>query len=165
MVGSSLVSGFGTSNEVTHAFAYTGGKMIDLGSLGGTFSEGEGCNNHGVVVGDSLLAGDQIQNAYVYRNGVMTDLGTLGGQDSIAHAINDRGVIVGSSDTASGQQDAFIDQNGVMTDLNSLIPANSGYVLYRGIAINNKGQIVVQAYLADDPTRTIIVLRLNPMGH
>lgn len=37
---------------------------------------------------------------------------------------------------------AFLDRNGAWIDLNTLIPANSGWVLVNASAINNAGQIV-----------------------
>ena len=92
----------------------------------------------------------------------MTDLETLGGPDGFAHSINDRGVVVGSADVPSGVLHAFIYQNGVMTDLNSLIPANSGYILVRGVAINNKGQILAEATPADAPNSAYFAVLLNP---
>ncbi len=56
--------------------------VIDLGTLGGTFSETGGISDSGWVQGDSSLPGDIYEHAYLWRNGVMTDLGTLGGPDS-----------------------------------------------------------------------------------
>ena len=59
----------------------------------------------------------------------MTDLGTLGGQESVAAAINDKGAVVGDSLTSTSAIHGFIDQHGRMVDLNSLIPAESGFVI------------------------------------
>jgi probable HAF family extracellular repeat protein len=68
----------------------------------------------------------------------MTDLGTLaGGEASEAYAINDHGVVVG----ASGGR-AFIYREGAMVDLNSLLPAESGWVLTTASGINDAGEIV-----------------------
>jgi probable HAF family extracellular repeat protein len=59
-------------------------RVIDLGTLGGTFGYAGGLNIWGSVVGGSTLAGDTAQHAYIWRNGQMTDLGTLGGLNSDA---------------------------------------------------------------------------------
>ena len=50
------VTGYATTagDAAAHAFLYSGGKMIDLGSLGGT-SEGLALNNAGQVVGEAYL--------------------------------------------------------------------------------------------------------------
>jgi len=159
VVGSSLIPVPNTSNEFfAHAFAYSNGRMKDLGTLsGGSVSEADGVNDQGAVVGSSEIAGGS-DHPFLYKNGTMTDLGTLGGPNGFAHSINDRGVIVGSADVPSGVLHAFVYKNGVMTDLNSLIPSNSGYVLVRGLAINNKGQILAEAYAENAPYGPFAVL-------
>ena len=60
--------------------AYSGGTMIDLGTLGGTYSYANGINNKGQIVGYSLTASGQ-DHAFLYSGGKMTDLGTLGGTE------------------------------------------------------------------------------------
>jgi probable HAF family extracellular repeat protein len=78
--------------------------LTDLGTLGGTFSQGFGVNDKGWVVGFSTTEGDVGLHAFLWRDGVMTDLGTLGGSDplpySLALSINNRGEIVGFSETS-----------------------------------------------------------------
>jgi probable HAF family extracellular repeat protein len=82
--------------------------MIDLGTLGGSFSTAEGINDRGVVVGASAVATDNRSHAFVWTLETgMVDLGTLGGLDSWAHAISDDGVVVGNSQTTSGENHAF----------------------------------------------------------
>jgi len=72
----------------------------------------------------------------------MSDLGTLGGDFSLANRINNRGQVVGLSRTKDGEMHAILWQSGVMTDLNSLIPADSGWVLVEATDINRHGEIV-----------------------
>ncbi len=71
---------------------------IDLGSLGGSVSEGWAVNAKGLVVGRSSMAGDpSAYHAFAWSpESGMTDLGTLGGESS-ANAVTDGGVIAGYS--------------------------------------------------------------------
>jgi probable HAF family extracellular repeat protein len=55
--------------------------VVDLGTLGGTFTAPGGMSNSGWVEGWATLA-DGNEHAFLWHNGVMTDLGTLGGPNS-----------------------------------------------------------------------------------
>src|SRR6266487_2716647 len=110
--------------------------IIDLGTLGGTYSAGQAINQRGQIVGESLTASGEV-HAFLWQDGTMTDLGTLGGTYSSARGINDLGQVVGSSTTASGELHAFLWQDGTMTDLTPLIKTFSS-----AQSINNRGQIV-----------------------
>jgi probable HAF family extracellular repeat protein len=79
----------------------------------------------------------------------------------VATAINDKGAVVGAATTTTGAVHGFIDQHGRMVDLNSLIPANSGFVITVAAGINDRGQIVAQGYEASAPI-THLALLLNP---
>jgi probable HAF family extracellular repeat protein len=76
-------------------FVWDKGRMIDLGTLGGTFGQPNWINSRGQVVGSSNVAGDQSYHGFLWDRGVLTDLGTLGGTYSYAAWINDGGDIAG----------------------------------------------------------------------
>jgi probable HAF family extracellular repeat protein len=113
--------------------------VLDLGTLGGTYSNASAVNASGQVVGGSeTAAGAGYNHAFLWQNGAMTDLGTLGGPRSGATDINDAGQIVGLSIPAGATMShAFLWQNGGMTDLGTL-----GGDFSNAQAINNHGQIV-----------------------
>jgi probable HAF family extracellular repeat protein len=120
--------------------------MIDIGTIGGRYSQANGINNRGQVVGYSTTRFpaflDEITpwHAFVWENGKWTDLGTLGGpnSNSVAAGINDGGQVVGWYDFGDPvQTHAFLWQDGKMTDLGTL-----GGTVVQAYAINNRGQVV-----------------------
>jgi probable HAF family extracellular repeat protein len=148
-----------TAGGDRHAFAWRGGRMVDLGTLGGATSVvGDvlapgglfqanvadlAINDRGDVVGTSETASGDL-HAFLWRDGRMRDLGTLGGPSSRAAAVNERGQVVGYSETASGDQHAFLWDRGRMTDLGALLgttPAGQP-VWSRATAVNDRGQVV-----------------------
>lgn len=101
-------------------FLWENGKMVDLGTLGGTCGIPEWINDRGQVVGYSFLVGDQVAHAFRWTRATgMQDLGTLGGTLVTASMINDFGQIAGGSTLADGQLDAFL-WDGRMHDLGAL---------------------------------------------
>jgi probable HAF family extracellular repeat protein len=137
----------------THAFLWTPftpngstGAMIDLGSLGGAQASATGINASGVVIGNAQTS-DGAWHAFMWTplspngtSGTMTDLGTFGGTSTYTYGINDSNQFVGYG-YAAGVEHAFIYSGNSLADLNNLIPAGSGWVLYRAFSINNRGQI------------------------
>lgn len=111
--------------------------VVDLGTLGGNYSQAYAINNSGQVVGVATLAGGQ-EHAFLYQNGSMVDLGTLGGSYSQATAINNGGVIVGTTADSTGHPLGFIYTNGAMTAL----PALPNTTIIHVNGINDFGQVV-----------------------
>src|SRR6476659_7202068 len=70
--------------------------VYNLGTLGGTYSDGYGINTSGQVAGWSFKSGNGASHAFRYdgapgAGGVMRDLGTLGGTNSYGKAVNASG--------------------------------------------------------------------------
>lgn len=130
-------------------FLWEEGRMIDLGTFGGTcgvvgsFSGGSGkaINSRGQVIGTSNFAGNKAHHAFLWNEGALSDLGTLGGDNSEAFWINDAGEIVGRADMpGSKSHHAFLWKNGVMKDLG--VP--HGQTCSTAIEINAKSQIIIE---------------------
>ena len=123
-----------------YGFFWDSGKMMDLGTLGGSCTFTYALNNHGQVVGQSNLSGDQTSHPYIWeRKKKMKDLGTLGGTYGYASWINDSGAVIGTA-TEQGDQAlvAFFWKHGVISNLGTL-PGNG---CSTADAINSQGQIV-----------------------
>jgi hypothetical protein len=58
-------------------------RVVNLGNLSGTVSEGNTLNNIGWAMGAADLAGDTIEHATIWIYGLRFDLGTLGGPTAI----------------------------------------------------------------------------------
>ena len=131
----------------SHAFEWSAALgMKDLGTLaGGTTSIAYAINSSGVMAGQSNSGGSPNPWHAVMWNAArkIQDLGILsGGTYSGAFGVNDSDEVVGYGDISTGAPHAFLwTQAAGVRDLNSLIPANSGWVLIYANAINRLGQI------------------------
>src|SRR5215471_3510619 len=100
-----------TGIPTSHPYLWDNGKMIDLGTLGGTLTGadvglGVQCvNNAGQVAGVSFLAGNSGWHAFLWEHGVMRDLGAFGGDNSQATWLNINGDVVGEADLPAANPD------------------------------------------------------------
>jgi probable HAF family extracellular repeat protein len=129
------------AGEIAYCGQYT---LTDLGTLGGTTSNGYDINNNGQVVGQSRTAGNSVGHAFLYSGGVMTDLGS-GPEPSTAYSINDSGQAVGTINAGGSWSTAVLYSGGTMTSLGS----------GEGASINNSGQVA--GYTTNtNPTRAFL---------
>ena len=121
--------------------------IYNLGTLGGSASQGYAINASGQVTGVSYPTGSTVWHAFLYSGtpgsgGAMANLGTLGGSSSYSFAINDGRQVVGYSDISGNTEyHAFIyggtpGSGGSMADLGTLGGAYSA-----AYAINAGGQV------------------------
>src|SRR5918994_5105252 len=106
-------------------------RAVDLGTLGGNFSQAFGISPAGQVVGWSSTAEGDF-HAFLWEKGIMTDLGALFGGDGVATGINPAGHVVGHS---AGH--VFLWSKGIITDLGTL---GGSHAFASGI--NPAGQVV-----------------------
>ena len=150
---------------IQHAFAWSNGRLTDLGALPGQndsaiFER----NSDGVGVGtsenglDDPNTGTAAQDAVMFKHGRVINLVTLpGGAESFAQDINDQGQVAG--DSSNGTPDpyslfgwgtetrGFVWQNGAMHDLGTL--GGPDALQYN---LNARGQIAGESYTNDTPS-------------
>lgn len=127
------------------------GKMMDLGSLGGTLGAPNALNNRGQVVSVSTVPGDTSGHPFLWAEpGPMQDLGTFGGNSGVATWINDAGDVVGLASLPGDQLfHAFLWNDGVKTDLGTL-DGDSSSVAH---GLNSKRQVVGSSVNGNGATR------------
>jgi probable HAF family extracellular repeat protein len=145
--GGQIVGTYNISPALTvdsqRPFLFSNGKMIALGTLGGSSGNATAINALGDVAGYSQAANLQ-NHAFIYSQGTMKDLGVpAGALFSLASSINNLGQVVGSY--GGGTQNiggGFVYSDGVMKSLAALIDPKSPWTIDDGLLINNQGQIL-----------------------
>ena len=149
-----FMNGFTPAATQARAFLWKGGKLRDLGTLGGNDAAAFAINGSGIIYGMSYTdtsANDSTglprTHPFLWKNGSMLDLGTLGGTlattGSFAYGpwgsvLNDSGQAIGTSTLAGDEVwHAFLWDKGKMIDLGTLGGDNS-----EPLAISERGWVV-----------------------
>ncbi len=152
-----------------HAFLYSQGTMVDLGTLVGSAgsSYAFGINNEGQAVGQSSVSTRTTEmDAVLFWQGNITNLNPLVGLEgnSAIFSINDNlsagniGQIVGLSfpNESPTYGQAFIYLNGTLTNIGKIICLSEGYFKASNtVEINNAGQVI--GYCADIKSSSEII--------
>jgi len=138
-------SSFNNGNQ--HAVSWSSsGAITDLGTVGGTQSGANAINDAGVVAGFATTV-DEASHAVLWKGGAVTDLGTAGMVGAVALGLNNVGQTVGFAYV--DESHAILWNGGTAIDLNNYLSASlvkQGWVLEEATGINDKGQIVGDAF-------------------
>jgi probable HAF family extracellular repeat protein len=118
--------------------------MVDLGTLGGSFSGARAVSESGQIVGDSSLPGDSDYHAFSWTAaGGMVDIHSPGAAGSEAVAVNSNGQVVGTSYYAWPRDEyrGFSwTAKGGLVDLGRLGSLGNTETIVFGV--NDRGQVV-----------------------
>ena len=128
-VGAIVCGEAATVDGARHAFVTSNGGLIDLGTLGGTYSAAINCSDPSgrFALGESSVSDDSATHAVSWSDRVITDLGTLGGTES--RALRERFFfplqIFGESRTVDGDLHPVRWWFGWLSDLAHVLGAES----------------------------------------
>jgi probable HAF family extracellular repeat protein len=132
----------GPSVAGTSTITDMGYTLIDLGTLGGSWSRTIAINDKGQVIGWFIFYGDPIaEHAFLYSKWTMTDLGNLGHP----FYINDKGQWIGYSSWVPPYP-AFLYSDGIKTNLTQVVFDLFLVDKFQGNGINKAGQIIGTGY-------------------
>jgi probable HAF family extracellular repeat protein len=138
--------------DATHAFVYRQGRMTDLGTLPGPYTDsfGEGINDAGQVVGTARYQQGELVVTTAFLWDSAGGMRPLLGSPSTAVSVNNVGQVVGSRGTPPR---AYLYSDGRVTDLGDLGGRSSG-----AHALNYSGQVVGSSRLPLTPSPAHAVL-------
>jgi probable HAF family extracellular repeat protein len=144
-----------------HAFLWRDAKLHDLGTLGGANSQAWAVNDDGIVVGKSdFSASSTDHRAFRWSHGMLQDLGAPAGQPcSTAYSINSSGQIVGDSGICGvGGQGWIWRDGGPIVALQTLVSADTEFIIAGAVSINDRGEIVATGILPNGDQHVIVLV-------
>lgn len=141
-----VAGGYETVNGQLHAFDWSNGHLVDLGTLGGSWGSANALNSSGQLAGTSSTRSG-VFNAFFSNGSTLVNLGTFGGANSYGMAINDSGEVVGSAQTSKGFLNAFVWNGGGLKDLGTLGGSQS-----YAYGLNNSGTVVGSSWTSGNLT-------------
>jgi probable HAF family extracellular repeat protein len=72
-----IVGDISVISSPTRAAIARDGRILEIGTLGGSFSTARAINNRGDIVGAALTGGDAAHHGFLYSGGTMMDLNDL----------------------------------------------------------------------------------------
>jgi probable HAF family extracellular repeat protein len=134
--------------------------IVNLGTLGGGYSEAFAINASGQIVGDSATASNG-SHAFLWAGGVMSDL-NLPGTSATARSINASGQVGGYY--YEGSYQGYVLTGGTVTDVGNL-----GSLYSATYAINATGQACGSSMTASDDEHAFffsggVITDINPLG-
>jgi probable HAF family extracellular repeat protein len=158
------IAGWANVGSQDDAIIWTqSGGLVGLGINASCGATALGINNSAEVVGWFNQSASCAFTSHGFswtKGGGLKDLGVLsGGQYSFAYSVNSAGQIVGTGDTSASSIVALLwTADGTLHNLNTLISAKVPRVLVAANAINDAGQIVVDATAKNGTGRFALIL-------
>ncbi len=144
-----------------HPFLWTGSKMIDLGTFGGTYGAANTLNQAGDVVVFAQVTAGGTCRAFLWKKGKKINLGVIpGASSSSAFSVNVHDDVVGGVCYDGGSPVAWLWHKGKMHNLQKLV-APSALHLTAACYIADNGQIVATANLPNGHQHVVL---LTPAG-
>lgn len=169
VVGQQGAEAFRTDPNGSTGFTLLGTTLMQPGgSTSWAQSSARGINDAGETVGFVQNADGSVKRAFISgANGepvALTDLGEFGTYTQFtAEAISNQSVVVGYMTGGGNPQHGFIwDEANGLRDLNDLIDPASGAVILVGQAINENGEIAVNALFADGQHPALLTIVPEP---